>query len=712
MKRPLCIYAILTVLVSLASLFLGELFCMILLPLLFASAITLAILILVLKKRWLGFVLLPICLLIATVSLVLFIHLPRLRSAQELDGCTVRAQGEITSASKNGEYLSLTVKCDEINGKSASQNVSLIVRGTDDSEADIGRRISFSGELSYSNTMYNKGNECFLTSFPDEYHLLDDMSTVGRFIYTVRKSIREASSDMRYCAMVRALVIGDKSELDRETVDAFAVIGTSHVLAISGLHLSIIIMTLYHTLSRGFGGHRLAALLSILLALFYMAITGFSLSLIRAAQMTVVFFASKFMRRQNDGITSLFSALLVIILISPWSLFNIGFLLSFFATLGIILFVPPIATRYQRYLFEKSRREKHRHTFVYWMRSFAGGIITSAATTVAATVTTLPIIILVYNRFSPFSVIGNLVTVGVGKYFLMVSFASVMTEILHVPFVYVVLTFLSDVTGWVFTSLTRLLAYIAPEPMGLNTAFLEIGVCFVVAYVAIFAVKRKDHFSLPALTASLVAFILQFNLLSGVLMDSVVCVDAVSDSGCNTAIVDIRGETYLLDNTGSPSQKLGTLVSTAELGDITHVNNAVFISDTTVYAGRVEACLALFSADKVTVISPDLDDEELYFIRRMCKEKGIRLIYSNAWRYRIRDGITAYLEEGVGTSFIISQGGNDLAIYRSVSDTDHLIQPLRCDVVLYSGDPINGRSISNTKSGTWWITDSFIFKRR
>jgi competence protein ComEC len=146
-------------------------------------------------------------------------------------------------------------------------------------------------------------------------------------------------------ALVKALVLGQRDELDGEQRDAFVRSGTIHVLAVSGMHVGLIFAILTFLFGWwGEGGRaRFFRGILILLALWcYAGLTGGAPSVLRATIMFSLFTLANMSAQRTDHLNSLFGAAFVLILWDPDMLWRIGFQLSFLAVLGIILFYRPI----------------------------------------------------------------------------------------------------------------------------------------------------------------------------------------------------------------------------------------------------------------------------------------------------------------------------------------------------------------------------------
>lgn len=141
-----------------------------------------------------------------------------------------------------------------------------------------------------------------------------------------------------------------KNEISQNNRSAFATAGLSHILALSGLHVSIIatLITLALWPLYFFRKRKAISLITIVILLGYVALTGFGASMTRAVIMTSMYLMARILQRQSSPINSLLLAAMVLLWIDPYYLFAIGFQLSFAAVLSIIIFADalnPISPR-------------------------------------------------------------------------------------------------------------------------------------------------------------------------------------------------------------------------------------------------------------------------------------------------------------------------------------------------------------------------------
>ena len=134
-----------------------------------------------------------------------------------------------------------------------------------------------------------------------------------------------------------ALLFNARDILSDEAMLAFRRSGTSHLLALSGMHLTVLGMLLLRLLRLLRAPHPLRFFILLVFLVLYAAIAGFPLSLLRASLMLTVYELGRLLRLLSDSLTALFFSVAAILLASPGAALDVGLLLSFLATLGILV---------------------------------------------------------------------------------------------------------------------------------------------------------------------------------------------------------------------------------------------------------------------------------------------------------------------------------------------------------------------------------------
>ena len=173
-------------------------------------------------------------------------------------------------------------------------------------------------------------------------HHLSRLDRTRLYFFTLRSKLlqRLGGTESDAFAVVAAMALGDKSALTQELRDIYAITGASHILTLSGLHLSIIFMLL--TLL--FGG-RFFTFLPYYLFNFttvwsFVFLVGMPVSVIRSATMLTAYALLSLGHRDKMSVNTLVFTALLVLIVSPLSLFDIGFQMSYLAVFAILLMVP------------------------------------------------------------------------------------------------------------------------------------------------------------------------------------------------------------------------------------------------------------------------------------------------------------------------------------------------------------------------------------
>ena len=158
-----------------------------------------------------------------------------------------------------------------------------------------------------------------------------------RFADVIRSSAFPGSD-----TTMAGLVLGNRSEIPREVIEDFRRTGTLHFLAISGLHVGILVLTVYSLLLFLGVPKRIVIMLIIVLASLYALLTGMRPPVLRATLMVIFIFGAYLVRRQWDFGSGIAAAVLAMLIWNPSDLFNVGFQLSVAGVLGIVYLAPVI----------------------------------------------------------------------------------------------------------------------------------------------------------------------------------------------------------------------------------------------------------------------------------------------------------------------------------------------------------------------------------
>lgn len=216
-----------------------------------------------------------------------------------------------------------------------------------------------------------------------------------KMLGSVRRLLPPGEADL-----VAGVLLGDTSGISEEIKSDFKTVGITHILSVSGLHMATMSQLFLLLLGLFRVPRRLSSAAAMAGVLAFMAVTGFVPSVMRSGIMCLIFLAGAVFRRRADSLNSLGTAVALLGLSNPYAAADLGLLLSFSATLGMILLSNRITRRLRVW------RGKIQHG-----RALLDGAGSALATTVSATLFTLPIILLSFGTVSLVSPLANLLEV-------------------------------------------------------------------------------------------------------------------------------------------------------------------------------------------------------------------------------------------------------------------------------------------------------------
>lgn len=279
----------------------------------------------------------------------------------------------------------------------------LLARVPIDGEWHYGERLILRGilespfeneEFSYRNYLSTRG---IYTLMPyAEVSLLE--SNQGNAVKQIMFSIKDKALELVYrlfpdpeASLFAGILLGVESGISANVQDAFKDTGTSHIIVISGFNIAILAGLFTKYLSQWLGSRKGAILAAIIIAA-YTILVGGDASVVRAAIMGWLgLFAHQVGRRQN-GVNSLAFAAAGMALFSPQVLWDVGFQLSFAATLGLILFAEPLSDTFLNYASPYISEER--------LARITKSVGEYFLFTIAASITTLPVILYHFQRLS------------------------------------------------------------------------------------------------------------------------------------------------------------------------------------------------------------------------------------------------------------------------------------------------------------------------
>ncbi len=548
--------------------------------------------------------------------------------ARDLDGREMEITATVTdfpAAREYGAYVDIKIDSD------AGPKLKARAYVLDDSANSLrpGDRVRLTTTLSTADrvgeteiTSYtSKGYFLFATRVKNVELLSSPGVTFTNFYrylaHAIRQKIRE-TFPLGTEGFMLALLTGDRSEVNADTALTAAMekSGVSHIIAISGMHVSILagfILTV-------FGRRRWAVLATLPVLVLFMAISGFSASVVRAVIMQTFVLTAPLIYRDSDSLTSLSAALLALLLINPYAIAGVGLQLSFAATLGIVTLSPRISGALTKNLPSGKSFKKH-------LRVTLAG---SLATTLGAIVFTLPLSAIYFRCVSLVAPAVNLIIL-----FLVTPAFILGALCVGVAFIYLpvgrVAAFYPAVIVKVIVFITKLFAKPFLAAVYLDGAAVICWFALTYAAVALAAAfKLKLRFLLSALCLSAASLCVIFVVKDFISRSEPGYTLAALDVGQGQSIAVTAGPaTVLIDCGSSSGEDAGEIaeryVRSLGRGKIDLLVLTHYHSD---HANGVERLLGTVSVSAIAVPEPrfeesNLDDE----ILTAARSAGCEIVY-------------------------------------------------------------------------------------
>jgi len=219
--------------------------------------------------------------------------------------------------------------------------------------------------------------------------------TVSRYTKNfLAKYLSPTNAELMY-----SMLFGDKSALDGELRDNFAVTGMAHVLAVSGMHVALIIGMLMAVLKVARVRRKTQFPIILCVLLFYCYLCDFVFPILRASIMFLIILANRIYLRNTDLLSSICAAGIVTLILFPYALISVSFQLSYACMVGIALFMRPTTNLLQKTIHPRAPRP---------IRVAQNFLIKGTALYWCTTVLTLPIVIKYFGYVPVFGIISNL----------------------------------------------------------------------------------------------------------------------------------------------------------------------------------------------------------------------------------------------------------------------------------------------------------------
>ena len=433
-------------------------------------------------------------------------------------------------------------------------------------------------------------------------------SSNGSFIHNIQKYIRDTINGTltdEEGNLLLAILLGDKDKLSEDIQESFKTSNLSHMLAVSGAHVSYIILGLTYVLQNSIIGKKNEKIVCIIFLLFFMAITNFTPSVTRACIMAVLTLFSGIIYRKSDVYTNISVAALITLIFNPYSLLDLGFQLSYGGTIGIIIFIKRI------------QEKKSNSKVINYIKQMA-------LVSIYANIIIIPIMMYHFNTVSFTFIISNIMASPILGIIVITGFLFIIASITVKPLTRLIAIFIKPILS-ILIKISQICSKLPFSNILVVTPYMF----NVISYYAIilYCIKSKKNNKCKIIICLLIVLIL-INFIIYIFPQKLRIFFIDVGQGDSTLIITPDKKTVLIDGGGSDSFDVGEKVLLPYLLDrrILKIDYVLISHFDTDHCGGILTIMEKVKVKNI-IISEQAEHSENYErFKKLMIHKKIRLI--------------------------------------------------------------------------------------
>lgn len=433
-------------------------------------------------------------------------------------------------------------------------------------------------------------------------------SSNGSFIHNIQKYIRDTINGTltdEEGNLLLAILLGDKDKLSEDIQESFKTSNLSHMLAVSGAHVSYIILGLTYVLQNSIIGKKNGKIVCIIFLLAFMAITNFTPSVTRACIMAILTLFSSIIYRKSDVYTNISVAALITLIFNPYSLLDLGFQLSYGGTIGIIIFIKRI------------QEKKSNSKVINYIKQMA-------LVSVYANIIIIPIMMYHFNTVSLTFIISNIMASPILGIIVITGFLFIIASITVKPLTRLIAIFIKPILS-ILIKISQICSKLPFSSILVVTPYIF----NVISYYAIilYCIKSKKNNKCKIIICLLIVLIL-INFIIYIFPQKLRIFFIDVGQGDSTLIITPDKKTVLIDGGGSDSFDVGEKVLLPYLLDrrILKIDYVLISHFDTDHCGGILTIMEKVKVKNI-IISEQAEHSENYErFKKLMINKKIRLI--------------------------------------------------------------------------------------
>ena len=433
-------------------------------------------------------------------------------------------------------------------------------------------------------------------------------SSNGSFIHNIQKYIKDTINGIltdEEGNLLLAILLGDKDKLSEDIQESFKTSNLSHMLAVSGAHVSYIVLGLTYVLQNSIIGKKNGKIVCIIFLLFFMAITNFTPSVTRACIMAILTLFSGIIYRKSDVYTNISVAALITLIFNPYSLLDLGFQLSYGGTIGIIIFIKRI------------QEKKSNSKVINYIKQMA-------LVSVYANIIIIPIMMYHFNTVSLTFIISNIMASPILGIIVITGFLFIIASITVKPLTRLIAIFIKPILS-ILIKISQICSKLPFSSILVVTPYIF----NVISYYAIilYCIKSKKNNKCKIIICLLIVLIL-INFIIYIFPQKLRIFFIDVGQGDSTLIITPDKKTVLIDGGGSDSFDVGEKVLLPYLLDrrILKIDYVLISHFDTDHCGGILTIMEKVKVKNI-IISEQAEHSENYErFKKLMINKKIRLI--------------------------------------------------------------------------------------
>lgn len=438
-------------------------------------------------------------------------------------------------------------------------------------------------------------------------------SSNGSFIHNIQKYIKDTINGTltdEEGNLLLAILLGDKDKLSEDIQERFKTSNLSHMLAVSGAHVSYIILGLTYVLQNSIIGKKNEKIVCIIFLLFFMAITNFTPSVTRACIMAVLTLFSGIIYRKSDVYTNISVAALITLIFNPYNLLDLGFQLSYGGTIGIIIFIKRI------------QEKKSNSKVINYIKQMA-------LVSIYANIIIIPIMMYHFNTVSFTFIISNIMASPILGIIVITGFLFIIASITVKPLTRLIAIFIKPILS-ILIKISQICSKLPFSNILVVTPYMF----NVISYYAIilYCIKSKKNNKCKIIICLLIVLIL-INFIIYIFPQKLRIFFIDVGQGDSTLIITPDKKTVLIDGGGSDSFDVGEKVLLPYLLDrrILKIDYVLISHFDTDHCGGILTIMEKVKVKNI-IISEQAEHSENYErFKKLMIHKKIRLIEVKKW---------------------------------------------------------------------------------